>query len=62
MALPLWSIPAALTAAIWAAVYVWPVESRGGGYNFGQAIESAVHVVFGVVSTLVVWLVFFIAV
>lgn len=62
MTLPLWCIPASLTVLIALAALYWPMQSRGGGYNFGQAIESAFHAVIGGVAALVVWLTFFIIV
>lgn len=57
----LWIIPAALTIALWVAVSLRPVENQGGDYSVGPALDSMLSLVMGVVGTLVIWLVYFIA-
>ena len=51
-------IPLTLTIWIWAAAFFWPVKNTGGPYNWGPAWEVLLHLVLGVVATLIVWLVY----
>lgn len=57
--IPLWAIPIALSLALWAGVILWPLESRGGDYNFGQAFEALGHCILGIIGTLLIRLVYF---
>lgn len=59
--LGLWAVPTIITVALWAAVILWPIENSGGYYNFGPALDAVLHLAVGVFGTLVVWLVYFIA-
>lgn len=54
-----WTIPLAITVAVWAWGLLWPNESSGGDYNFGQAVVALVRLAVCVTVTLAVWLVYF---
>lgn len=57
---PLFSLPCALTVAIWIVALIWPTGPKGGDYNFGPALKGAFHGLLAIIGTLVVWLVFFV--
>lgn len=56
--LPLWAIPAVLTAV----ACLWPTPRPRGDYDFSVMIFAAIHGAAAVVATLFVWFVFFIIV
>lgn len=58
----LWAIPVALTVIIWAAAFLWPMPKRRGDYDFSGPIFAMFHLGAAVIATLVVWLIYFIAV
>lgn len=59
MTIPAWSIPLALTLAIWA----WPLLKAPyvprGDYDFGGAIRGLAELAVCIIGTLVFWLVYF---
>lgn len=56
-----WTIPLAITIAVWAWGLWWPNESSGGDYNFGQAVVAVVRLAVCVTVTLAAWLIYFMA-
>lgn len=61
LTLSAWTIPFAVTIAVWAWGIWWPIKNSGGDYNFGPAIEAAVRLTVCVTVTLAAWLVYFAA-
>lgn len=58
----LWWLPIALTIAIWVTTLLWPMSSQGGGaFDIGGALEVLLRGFAAVVSTLIVWLIFFLS-
>lgn len=58
---PVWAVPVLLTVAIWTGCILWPVSKGGGDYNFAPAFDAAVHLIVGIILTLLVWVFFFAA-
>lgn len=58
--LPIWSLPAALSALVVIGCTLWPISSPGGDYNFGGAFEAALHLIVAIFLVMAIWLVFFI--
>lgn len=61
ISISVWAFPVCATIVLWAIVIMWPVSKPQGDYDFSQAFDALLHVACGVVGTLVIWLIFFIA-
>ncbi|MBX3580829.1 MAG: hypothetical protein KF810_02895 [Rhizobiaceae bacterium] len=58
----IWAIPILLTVLVWVAAFCWPTEPTGGrDYGIGAAISVALRLCLAFTSTLLIWLLFFIA-
>ena len=60
--LSIWLLPIAVTVAMWLVALFWPsTPSSARDYGFGAALDALARLVAVVVCTLLVWLVFFVA-
>lgn len=59
LTLPVWSIPLALTIAVWAWALLTPDYVPRGDYDFGGAIRGLAQLAACIIGTLLFWLVYF---
>jgi hypothetical protein len=59
MTLPIWSIPLALTIAIWTWALLAPEPPSRGDYDFSGAFRGLARLAGCIIGTLLFWLVYF---